>query len=354
MIIGIHPDRAGEESYSTKWETALLARGVEVRHLDLLAADALEQARNCDGVMWRWLHNANDKQSARNILFVLEYHLGVPVYPDIATSWHFDEKGAQVYLFQALGAPTPQNWLFWRREDALNWAASAHYPVVFKLFSGAGSANVLLVESQSEATKLIERAFRRGFFPYTFNEYAGSRGPRARTLARRCIDAVRHVWCGDYPQLHPHYWKPEFGYAYFQEFVPGNEFDIRVTIIGDRAFGFRRFNRTNDFRASGSGSLDPEPGGVDPQCVRLAFELSRRGGFQSMAYDFLMRDGRPLVVEISYSFADWAVHRCPGHWNAQMQWIPGQMWPEEAQVDDFLLRASGSKRSPLVLCTSAS
>jgi len=357
MIIGIHPDRVGAESYSTRWEAALLARGVQVRQLDLLAGDALQQARGCDGVMWRWLHNASEKQSARNILFALEYHLHIPVYPDIGTSWHFDEKGAQVYLFQALGAPTPQNWLFWRRKDALAWAEHAEYPVVFKLFSGAGSANVLLAGSRAEAAELIERAFCRGFFPYTLNEYAESRstmGLRVRNFARRCRDAGRYVWSGDYPRLHPHYWKPEFGYAYFQEFVAGNEFDIRITVIGDRAFGFRRHNRPNDFRASGSGSLDPDPAGIDLECVRLAFALSQRGGFQSMAYDFLMRDGRPLLVEISSSFADWAVHSCPGHWNGQMQWVPGQLWPEEAQVDDFLIRASAGKRDTARSCTSAS
>jgi len=44
MIIGIHPDRIGQESYSDKWKEFLEGRGAEVRWLDLLAEDALEQA----------------------------------------------------------------------------------------------------------------------------------------------------------------------------------------------------------------------------------------------------------------------------------------------------------------------
>lgn len=44
-------------------------------------------------------------------------------------------------------------------------------------------------------------------------------------------------------------------YVYFQDFIPGNDFDTRVTIIGDRAFGFTRNVRPGDFRASGSGNV---------------------------------------------------------------------------------------------------
>ena len=36
---------------------------------------------------------------------------------------------------------------------------------------------------------------------------------------------------------------------YFQEFLPGNAFDTRITAIGNRAFGFLRENRPRDFRA---------------------------------------------------------------------------------------------------------
>lgn len=53
MIIGIHPDKVGQESYSDKWIELLLAQGVEVKTLNLLAIDALDQARKCDGIMWR-------------------------------------------------------------------------------------------------------------------------------------------------------------------------------------------------------------------------------------------------------------------------------------------------------------
>ena len=51
----------------------------------------------------------------------------------------------------------------------------------------------------------------------------------------------------------------------------------------------------------------------------------------------LWRGAKPVVGEVSYTYASWAVHACPGHWDADLNWHEGQMWPEEAQVAEFLV-----------------
>jgi glutathione synthase/RimK-type ligase-like ATP-grasp enzyme len=341
MIIGIHPDKVGQESYSDKWIEFILAQGVEVKTLNLLALDALEQTRTCDGIMWRWAHNPKDKQSAKKILYTIEHYLNIPIYPNQYTSWHYDEKIAQYYLLSSLSAPTPKTWLFWNREQALDWVKTAPYPVVFKLSAGAGSSNVLKVNTYREAVHLVNTSFERGIFPMTLNPYQHSAGFRRsfvqlKSLGKRIRDGFGYIWSGKYPRLHPQWWKPEFGYIYFQEYLPDNAYDTRIAIIGDRAFGFHRLNRPGDFRASGSGRLVFEPQDIDQQCIRIAFDISKAGNFQSMAYDFLYRQGQPVISEISYAYADWAVHSCPGHWKRDLTWVDGQMWPEQAQVDDFI------------------
>ncbi len=341
IIIGIHPDIIGEESCSERWSACVRKRGAETLILDLLAADALDQARRCDGVMWRWTHNPQDKQSAQRILYSIEHYLRIPVFPNSKTAWHYDEKVAQNYLLKLLDAPVPRSWLFWDWDQAMAWVNEATYPLVFKLSCGAGSSNVLKIESKAEAIALINQSFDRGIFPYTMNEFRTASGlPRsmkqARTLANRLRDGLRYIWRGEYPRLHPVWWKPEYGYAYFQEFLPDNNYDTRITVIGNRAFGYRRLNRPNDFRASGSGNFVVGPEGIDKRCIEIAFQISRRGKFQSMAYDFLFKQGQPVICEISYTFVDWTVHSCPGHWNSDLNWIEGQMWPQEAQAEEFL------------------
>lgn len=342
MIVGIHPDRIGQESYSEKWEQFLGERGVEVRGLNLLSNEYLADVRDCEGVMWRWAHNPQDKQSAKRILYTIEHYLKIPVYPDWKTAWHYDEKIAQFYLLTSIQAKTPTTWLFWDQEKALIWAQQAKYPLVFKLSVGAGSSNVVKLESIKQANEMIYYSFNRGIFPMTMNEYQYSPLPRTgrqlRALLFRIVQASYYICFNKYPVLPKKFWKPEFGYVYFQEFLQDNQFDTRISVIGDRAFGFRRMNRPHDFRASGSGIIDYDPSFIDPRCISLAFNISKQCNFQSMAYDFLMKGDCPVIVEISYAFADWAVYKCSGFWDPDLKWHDLWLWPEEAQVEDFINR----------------
>src|SRR5690606_24969951 len=98
----------------------------------------------------------------KKILFALE-HAGIKVFPDFKTGWHFDDKVAQKYLLEAINAPLVPSYVFYDKQQALNWAKKTIYPKVFKLKGGAGSANVKLVRSESEAIKLINIAFGKGF-----------------------------------------------------------------------------------------------------------------------------------------------------------------------------------------------
>lgn len=342
VVIGIHHDFFGKESYSEKWKEVLYSRGVDTKDINLLSNDALEQVKDCKGIMCRWGHFPDNKQSARIILYTIENYLGIPVFPDTKTAWHYDEKVSQFYLLSAIQAPIPQTWIHWTAEEAKAWAALTPYPLVLKLSSGAGSANVILVHSESELRSWIKRIFGKGIFPSTMNErQLRWNWQRPQTylaaLARRFYHSAPFIIKGEYPPApSSKAWRFEKNCLYLQEFLHDNPFDTRITVIGERAFGFRRRNRPEDFRASGSGLIDHNPMEIDLRCVELGFQISRQAGFQCMAYDFLFRDGKPVITEMSYTFAAWAVQKCPGHWDAQLNWHIGHMWPQEAQVDVFL------------------
>src|SRR5690606_8162018 len=127
-------------------------------------------------------------------------------------------------------------------------------------------------------------------------------------------------------------------YVYVQEYVPDNDHDTRVTVIGRRAFAFRRRVRPGDFRASGSGIIDYDPNLIDPRCVSLAFDIARRLGSSCLALDFIKRDvdSVPLLLEISFAFASPAVANCPGYWRPDLSWISQSIQPEDAILDDVL------------------
>ncbi|MFH1413974.1 MAG: hypothetical protein ABIG56_03930 [Candidatus Omnitrophota bacterium] len=348
MKIAINPDRMPTESYSQKWWEFLKKRNVEVKWVDLTAHDGLEQIKDCDGVMWRPLHIPKERNKAYRILHTIEHYLGIPVFPDHNTYWHYDNKIAQHLIFKALNIPAPQTWIFWDRKTAVEWAKNTSYPKVFKLSTGASSANVIKVEGKEDALRLIERSFEEGIFPSTINSKKRFSTPKNFSELKRILYRIKRGMLfglfNIYPPLPQPWWQPEMKYVYFQEFVPENAYDTRITIIGNRAFGFIRYNREGEFRASGSGRIDYDVSKVDLEMVKIAFRVSALLKCQCMAYDFLYLDNQPVISEISYTFLDSAVHKCPGYWQPDLKWKECHIWPEEAQVDDFIEYIKAQKK----------
>src|SRR5690554_5683611 len=113
--------------------------------------------------MWHHHHwQFKDVLTAKRILFALE-HAGVKVFPNFKSGWHFDDKVGQKYLLEAIDAPLVPSYVFYEKQEALDWANSTTYPKVFKLTGGAGSRNVLLVKSKMHCHKLIKKSFGKGF-----------------------------------------------------------------------------------------------------------------------------------------------------------------------------------------------
>jgi glutathione synthase/RimK-type ligase-like ATP-grasp enzyme len=338
--IAIQPDNYGpDDTSSPVWTRLLQEVGHEVCEVDVYRADILEQLRGCDGLMWRHGHTAAMRQVARRLLPVIETELGLLVYPDQKTCWHYDDKIAQRYLFEAVGIPAPRTWVWFDKNLAKEWARSADYPMVLKLWSGAGSTNVGLVHTFEEAGRWIDRLFGRGVTDLT------QESPRRWTRALTRLRVAKRVLLQGAPGHLPA-WELHKNYVLFQEFLAGNAYDTRVTVIGDRAFAYRRFNRDNDFRASGSGKIDHNPEGIAPEFVRLAFDVARRLEAQSCAMDGLWRGTEPVVGEVSYTYVSRFVHQCPGHWDPDLHWHPGSMRPEEAQIAGFLARLEARRCAP--------
>lgn len=355
FTIAMQPDDYGPgDSASRLWTRILENAGHSVRTVNIYNADILRQLQGCNGFMWRYAHLPNLLQIARRLLPVVEREMDMVVYPDQRTCWHYDDKIAQSYLLQAEGIATPKTWIWFDKELSRQWAKAANYPIVLKLWSGAGSTNVQLVNSFKEAGLWIDRLFGKGL--YRLNGAHCDRLPWGRT---RLKTAARVLLKGTYPELNPNddFWQLHKNYVLFQEYLPGNAFDTRITVIGNRAFGFRRFNREKDFRASGSGKIDWDPAAIDEGFIRLAFHTARAIGSQSCAIDGLFRGNELVVGEISYTYASWAVQACPGHWelngapnSGELSWKEGRMWPEEAQVEDFLKRLEARERKADKVC----
>jgi len=333
--IAIHHKNEG--TFSDRWVEYCAERHIPFTAVDCYRSDILRQLASADALLWHFLQTRPaNLLMARHVVMAAEA-MGLKVFPSSPTCWHFDDKIAQKYLLEAVGAPLIPTYVSYDPDEALRWIDGAVFPKVFKLRRGAGSENVRLVRTADEARRLAARAFGRGFRPaggYFADASTKYRKVRARRdvagvlrrLPRAILDLYRRV----------HLMGREKGYVYFQDFAAGNTFDTRITIIGNRAFGFTRNVRQGDFRASGSGSINYDLARIKPPCVEIAFQVARKIGSQSIAFDFVMEAGEPKIVEISYCYLPEAVYRCAGHWDDRLDWHEGQVWPQDAIIEDLL------------------
>jgi len=353
--IAIQPDQLQldnglNESYSERWICRARDLGHEVVVVDVFCDDIVDQLGPCDGFMWRFTHAPFPRLFAKRFVIAVEHGLDLIVFPDWRTCWHYDDKIAQYYLLTAAGIPTPRTWVFWRPEDALRFCRSASYPLVIKLSGGASSENVRIIEDFGKAKYWIGQMFSSGVFSL---QSADSIGFRERM--RRFRSAFLCILRGQLPN--PGFWfELNKNYLLVQEFLHGNQFDTRVTIIGNRAFAFRRFNRPDDFRASGSGDFSTDPSEVDLQFVRLGFNTAYALGAQSLAVDGLYGGNERVIAEISYTYVAWVIHECPGHWElrgspatGELIWREGHIRSEDAIMEDFLQKINLKYREKFAL-----
>jgi glutathione synthase/RimK-type ligase-like ATP-grasp enzyme len=334
--IAIH----GDNGFARRWPRIAERLGFRVKHVNAFSNSIWDDLAGCSALLWNVNHeNGSDLQFARAILLSAEQR-GIHVFPDHRTVWHFDDKVAQKFLLEAIGAPLAATWVFFDRAEALGFLESAEYPLVFKLRNGAGSLNVQLIRSLSDGVRVVDVMFGRGLprFPARASLMrAATRAKRsdrgAGTLLERGLRAasllMRKVASTD----------RERGYALFQRYVSGNARDVRVTVIGDRAFTFFRGVRPNDFRASGSGLLQyPGAEAVPRDMVDIAFSIAQSLRTQSLALDFVVEpeSNRPVLLEISYTFMASAVEQCPGYFGRRQTWVPGNFDPAELILKDVV------------------
>lgn len=325
MKIAIHHTPG---SFSDRWIAYCEEKIIDYKKVNCYSTDIIKQLEDCDALMWH-----HSQSNYKDILFSKQLHFaieqsGKKIFPNYKTFWHFDDKIAQKYLFEAIRAPFVRSYIFYSEADALQWVENTTFPKVFKLRGGAGSANVRLVSSPTQARGIVKKAFSRGFrqidsigqLKERLRKYREGKGNVYNILK----GLGRLVLLPKISKMHGN----EKGYVLFQNYIPNNSFDIRVIVIAEKAFAIKRLVRKNDFRASGSGNILYEKKEIDERCVKIAFETTEILQTQCAAYDFVFdQDNQPKLLEISYGFVDKVYDQCPGYWDKTMKWHIGTFNP---------------------------
>ncbi len=300
-----------------------------------------EVLRSSSHYIHHYVHRTSEMQVADAVLPVVDFVLKLPRFPNAKTSWHYDDKIKENYLLSSMNFPFAKSWIFYDLESALSWLENASFPLVYKLKAGAGSGNVLLLKTRKHAQRFVNKMFNVSGVYSSHLPDTQSHSYMRNLFGIYNLRQNIALWRGKihYQDVSP-YWQRHRDYIYFQEFLPDNQFDTRITVIGNRAFAYRRFNRSNDFRASGSGLNDYDQSAIDPRCIDMALQISNIAGFQSMAYDFMFDEsGDPKIGEISYTYIDSYIYRCPGYYlGSSGEWVDESKWPQYWILADLLER----------------
>jgi glutathione synthase/RimK-type ligase-like ATP-grasp enzyme len=340
MKIAIHKK---ENDFSPKWIEYCKKNKIDYQVVDCYSNDIVKDLRDCNALMWHFNQaNPKDILFAKQLVFSLET-AGKIVFPDFYTAWHFDDKVGQKYLLESIEAPLVPSYVFYDREQALQWVDNTSFPKVFKLRGGAGSANVRIVKNRTEAGNLVKKAFRSGFSQYDKWGSLKDRWYKYRKGKSGLWNVIKGVLRFGRSTEFARVAGNERGYIYFQDFIPGNKYDIRVVVIDGKAFAIKRLVREGDFRASGSGSVLYEKKYFNDETIRLAFETANKMKSKCLAVDFVYRDGTPLIVEVSYGFIKEVYYDCAGYWTEDLDWhenpFDAQGWMVEAVVKQVQMKS---------------
>ena len=293
---------------------------------------------DCNGLMWHWtLSDYKSALFARQLSLSLEKK-GISIFPNVDNCWQYDDKLGQKYLLEAIDAPLVKSYVFYTKKEALDWLEKTTFPKVFKLRGGAGSVNVSLVKTKRKAKSMVNRAFGNGFshtnrISRLENRIWILRRDKNFSAFKKVLTGFARIFIPNELERFSH---NEKGYIYFQDFIPGNDYDTWLVVVGDKCFGVRRFCRKDDFRASGSGLFDANHNHINMQCVNIAFIVANKMGTQSIAFDFVIDSQIPKIIEISYCFPLGAPDVCLGYWDEKLEWHEEKINAEVFMIKDFL------------------
>ena len=335
MKIAIHEEKG---SFSDRWISYCETENISYKIVNCYDSDIISQLNDCNCLMWHWtLSNYKSVIFARQLVQSLEKK-GISIFPDVGTSWHYDDKLGQKYLLEAIDAPLVKSYVFYTKREALDWLEKTTFPKVFKLRGGAGSINVSLVKTKLQARYLIKKAFGNGFSHINRihrlqNRIWVLRRDKNYSAFKKVITGFARIFI---PNEVEKFSNKEKGYIYFQDFIPKNEYDTRLVVVGNKCFGVRRFCRKGDFKASGSGVFDANPININKKCISIAFIVANKLGSQSIAFDFVIDGHNPKIIEISYCFPLGAPDDCLGYWDDNLDWHEENINAEVFMIRDFI------------------
>lgn len=245
------------------YKDSLKQTGAKVIALDLFnpgwAGRLKKVDHQIDFYVW---HSDTWEENYRKIhdrVYFIEKILKKPVFPDLNQYYAYNDKIKQKEIFDFLKIPRLQTHIALEKEKALQIINKMTYPAVIKdAYSACGEA-VFKINSKTEAKKIVEKIFSRG--------YKGIKN-----------------------------------YLYIQKFVPGLKGDLRIITLGNKiAVAYWRRSE-KDWRHNICRGAKADFENIPQKAKNFCLKLSKKMKFHWMAYDLIIEKNKIFLLEWSCNF----------------------------------------------------
>jgi len=325
-------------SWAIPWKEYCDENNVEYEMVDEAKLNLIDHLLQFNLVLWHFSgFNYAHMMFSRSILYSLQ-SAGVEVFPGYNEAWHFDDKVAESFLLQSIGASIPKYFFFMDKEEAIKWTNNgADFPIVAKLKNGSGSHNVKIMNNKNDAKNYIEKMFSTGYESNPSIVFKSTSNLKSAKSLNVLFKRVKRI-----PEFLRNYSKSklfpnEKNYVYFQEFIQNDGFDLKVVVIGDKLSFIARNVRKGDFRASGGGDLFYDKSLITQQIIDSAFEVCDKLKIKCMGFDYVVdkTNGLGKIVEMSYGFSSQALLESGGYFDRQGNWFDTELNAPHEVIKSF-------------------
>lgn len=251
------------------WAPILEKKGFDVVLLDIYSKTDQDRLlhEKWDAFIWRAKHDPWIKNLAKRFLSFFDIQQNIKTFPSYHDYLHYDDKITQYYILEKNNIRIPKTFIFFDKQEALDFICNTDFPIIYKATSGSGSSNVGFIKSETQGRMFIKKAFGKGIKTF-FKE------------------------------------EPIHRYIYFQEYLKGNKGDYKIVCFGDqRITGLFRKNVKDEIHKSRAELYKVD---VPNSLLEFISDVHNKlGSLPVMSYDILKNnEGEWVVTEFGVIFGD--------------------------------------------------
>lgn len=209
-----------KRAYWPQYERFLKNNKISYTYYDIHSSRWMVDSKEFDIILWHPYYTPDIHEEAKTKIYFLEKYLGKRCFPSFDELWSYEDKVKNHYILEHFNFPCVPTFVTNSKKEAIEFINNTDFPIISKIANGSSSKGVHRISNKKEAINYINSCFSdiglKTYWPFMRQK----------------------------------------NYVYFQKYITDSEFDLRIILVGSKIFGYYRYPKPGDFRASGAGIIE--------------------------------------------------------------------------------------------------